>query len=147
MSCGVGCRSGSDPALLWLWRRPVATVPIQPLAWESPYATGTALKIHKQTHKNVERRNILSLFLLCALPPSQAACAGECIFPFSFLSNDELAWSAPLRFGPRNPPFLHSHGYTGKPEVLGNTCGEMNPSGWGRTHRATGMIRGLHHRN
>ena len=23
--CGVGCRRGLDPALLWLWRRPVAT--------------------------------------------------------------------------------------------------------------------------
>ena len=36
MSCGVGCRCGSDPALLWLWPRPAATAPIQPLAWESP---------------------------------------------------------------------------------------------------------------
>ena len=25
VSCGVGCRRGSDPALLWLWHRPVAT--------------------------------------------------------------------------------------------------------------------------
>ena len=34
MSCGVGCRRSSDPALLlWLWRRPVATAPIRPLAW------------------------------------------------------------------------------------------------------------------
>ena len=32
VSCGVGCRRGSDPALLWPWRRPVATAPIQPLA-------------------------------------------------------------------------------------------------------------------
>ena len=30
--CGVGCSRGSDPALLWLWHRPVATAPIQPLA-------------------------------------------------------------------------------------------------------------------
>ena len=22
MSCGVGCRRGSDPEVLWLWRRP-----------------------------------------------------------------------------------------------------------------------------
>ena len=28
MSCGVGCRRGSDPALLWLRCRPVATAPI-----------------------------------------------------------------------------------------------------------------------
>ena len=33
-----------DPALLWLWHRPAATVPIRPLAWESPYAMGAALK-------------------------------------------------------------------------------------------------------
>ena len=39
-----GCRHGLDPALLWLWRRPAATAPIRPLAWESPCAMGTALK-------------------------------------------------------------------------------------------------------
>ena len=38
MSCGVGCQHGSDPALLWLWCRPVAIAPIRPLAWEIPYA-------------------------------------------------------------------------------------------------------------
>ena len=43
-NCGVGHRRGSDPTLLWLWWRPAATVPIQPLAWEPPYATGGALK-------------------------------------------------------------------------------------------------------
>ena len=32
VSCGVGCRYGSDPALLWLWRRPAATAPIGRLA-------------------------------------------------------------------------------------------------------------------
>ena len=44
MSCGVGRRQGSDPELLWLWYRPAATVPIRPLAWEPPYATGAAVK-------------------------------------------------------------------------------------------------------
>ena len=42
MTCGVGRRHGSDPAdpaSLRLWCRPVATVPIRPLAWEPPYAT------------------------------------------------------------------------------------------------------------
>ena len=43
VSCGVGCRCSSDPALLWLWHRPVATAPIGPLAWEPPYAAGAAL--------------------------------------------------------------------------------------------------------
>ena len=38
VSYGVGRRRGSDPELLWLWRRPAATAPIRPLAWEPPYA-------------------------------------------------------------------------------------------------------------
>ena len=45
MSCGVGHRSGSALALLWLWLAAVA--PIRPLAWELPYATGSALKSEK----------------------------------------------------------------------------------------------------
>ena len=40
----VGPRCGLDPAWLWLWRRPAAAAPIQPLAWELSYATGEALK-------------------------------------------------------------------------------------------------------
>ena len=47
MSCGVGHRCGSDPMLLWLWCRPVATALIEPLAWEPPYAVGAALKRQK----------------------------------------------------------------------------------------------------
>ena len=41
---GVGCWCSSDLALLWLRYRPVATALIRPLAWEPPYAVGTALK-------------------------------------------------------------------------------------------------------
>ena len=48
MSCGVGHRHGFDPTLLWLWYRPAATTLIQPLAWESPYAKGAALKRKKE---------------------------------------------------------------------------------------------------
>ena len=47
MSCGVGHGRGLDPELLWLWCRPVATAPIQPLAWESPYAPGVAQEMAK----------------------------------------------------------------------------------------------------
>ena len=47
VSCGVGCRCSSDPTLLWLWRRPVATAPIRPLAWEPPCAAGAAQEIAK----------------------------------------------------------------------------------------------------
>ena len=48
MSRGIGGRHNLDPALLWLWGRPVATAPIGPLAWEPPYAAGTALKRQKK---------------------------------------------------------------------------------------------------
>ena len=39
-----------DPALLWLWRRLVATAPVRHLAWEPPYAAGVGLK--KQNNNN-----------------------------------------------------------------------------------------------
>ena len=44
VNCSVGCRQGSDLALLWLGCRLVATALIWPLAWEVPCATGVALK-------------------------------------------------------------------------------------------------------
>ena len=56
MSCGVGRRRGSDPALLWLWRRPVATAPIRPLDWESPYAVGMALEKTKRKKKKIKNK-------------------------------------------------------------------------------------------
>ena len=49
MSCGVGHRRGLDLVLLWLWRRPAATAPIRPLAWEPPYAAGAAQEIATTT--------------------------------------------------------------------------------------------------
>ena len=48
LDCAVGCRRGSDPALLWLWCRPAATAPIWPLGWEPPYSVGVALKRQKE---------------------------------------------------------------------------------------------------
>ena len=47
LSYGVGHRYGSDPTLLWLWHRVVATALIQPLAWGPPYAMCAALKRRK----------------------------------------------------------------------------------------------------
>ena len=43
MCCGVGHKCSSDLALLWLWCRLAAAGPIQPLVWELPYASGSAL--------------------------------------------------------------------------------------------------------
>ena len=66
MSYGVGCRRGSDSALLW----PVATAPIGPLAWEPPYAAGAAQEMAKRK-KNKQKTltphfffNYKKLFLL-----------------------------------------------------------------------------------
>ena len=53
MSCGVGCRRGSDPALLLLWRRPVATVPIIPLAWEPPTCHRSGPRNGKKTKNKI----------------------------------------------------------------------------------------------
>ena len=49
MSCGVGCRCSSDPGLLWLWSRPVATALIRPLAWEIPYAIKDILQFMSES--------------------------------------------------------------------------------------------------
>ena len=46
----VGHRRGSDPMLLWLWRRLAAVAPIRPVAWEPPYAAGVALKRHTKNY-------------------------------------------------------------------------------------------------
>ena len=41
-----------------IWYRPVATAPIRPLAWESPYAMGAALKGQRQKKtKNRKKKN------------------------------------------------------------------------------------------
>ena len=60
MSSGVGCTRGSYPMLLWLLCRQVAVAPIQPLAWELPYASGAASS--KKRKKEKERKEINSGF-------------------------------------------------------------------------------------
>ena len=42
--------------MLWLWRRPAAVAPIQPLTWKPPYAAGATLK--RQKDKNKDRMAI-----------------------------------------------------------------------------------------
>ena len=56
VSCGIGHGCSSDPTLLWLWRRPAATAPIRPLAWEPPYAVGVALENTKRQKKRKRKR-------------------------------------------------------------------------------------------
>ena len=61
LSCGVGCRCSSDPALLWFWRRPAATALIGPLAWEPPYATGAALEKAKRQDKTKQKPLLMTV--------------------------------------------------------------------------------------
>ena len=49
-----------DPALLWLWCRPVAIALIKPLAWELPYAVGAALPTAKKKKKRHRQQNRIS---------------------------------------------------------------------------------------
>ena len=43
--------------MLWLWRRPPATVLIRPLAWEPPNAVGAAL-VKRKKKKKKKRLNL-----------------------------------------------------------------------------------------
>ena len=52
----MNCGCGLDPALLWLWRRLVATAPIGPLAWEPPYAAGVAQELAKKDKKTKNKK-------------------------------------------------------------------------------------------
>ena len=52
----VDYRHGLDSSLLWLWCRPAAVAPIQPLAWEPPYAVGVN---HPPKKKKKEKWNWL----------------------------------------------------------------------------------------
>ena len=45
MSCGVGCRHGSDLASMWLWHRPASTAPIQPVGCGDLGVQDPALKV------------------------------------------------------------------------------------------------------
>ena len=65
MSCGVGRRHGLNPMLLWLWRRLVVTTQISPLAWETPHASGAALKRRKK--KKIMRANIIINLIITIL--------------------------------------------------------------------------------
>ena len=56
MSCGVSCRHGLDLALLCLWHRLAAAVPIRPVAWELPYTTGVALKRKKKKEEEMHQK-------------------------------------------------------------------------------------------
>ena len=51
MILGVGHGCGSDPTLLWLWCRSLATALIRPVAWDPPYAVGVTQENAKRQKK------------------------------------------------------------------------------------------------
>ena len=63
----VGPRCGLDLVLLWLWHRPAAVAPIRPLAWEPPYATGSALKKTKSQKKKKKKKDTCTPMFIVAL--------------------------------------------------------------------------------
>ena len=62
VSCGVGYRLNSDPALLW--RRSAAATLLHPLAWELPYAKRAALKSKKQNTTKQNKNKVRYIFEL-----------------------------------------------------------------------------------
>ena len=61
MSCGTGYGCSLDLELLRLWRRPAASTPIQPLAWELPYVVEAALKRQLKKKKKKNETNYTQL--------------------------------------------------------------------------------------
>ena len=62
-SYGIGHRHGLDLVLLWLQCRLAAVAPIQPLAWEPPYALGSAPK--RQKNKKEKKKNQHKIVTIC----------------------------------------------------------------------------------
>ena len=93
MSCGVGHRSGWDPALLLLWCRPVATAPIRPLAWEPPHAAGAALeKTERQKKKKDDNTEQMYEQLGDACGQEKDECIG-CLIKLNILRRDlQFRW-------------------------------------------------------
>ena len=54
-----------DPALLWLWQRPVAVAPIQFLAWELLHALSMALKRKQTNKKQTNKKPFKTIWTSC----------------------------------------------------------------------------------
>ena len=98
----VGCRSGSDATLLWLWHRLAAIAPIWPLAWESPYAVGAALKRQKTKNLKIKGNIFINMppeiitDLAFLLMVNQYLVTQGCELPienWQFFINKEWQWS------------------------------------------------------
>ena len=116
MCCGVGRRGGSDPTFQWLWCRSVAVAPIQPLAWELPYAAGEALKSKKKKKKKKNPPSspcvLLTTYPLPRVAVTSVSLTGPGRFKWSRLDSGLLS-QVPMvtSRGHQNPasPFLLVH--------------------------------------
>ena len=107
MSCGEGCRCGSDPSLLRrLWRRPGATVLIRPLAWEPPNAMGVAPEKAKRQKKKKRQKE----FALCAINLDKCV---SFVDHYGITHNRalKLPCSSPIHPSPLNTPRPGHHCY------------------------------------
>ena len=86
MSCGVGCRRGSDLALQRLLR-------FNPICWEPPYAAGVALKDHPTPKKR--QNKILKQNMNCRLFFGRTAQGFA--YRFSVIPCDSSRSSFPIR--------------------------------------------------
>ena len=92
-------RCGLDLAWLWLWCRPAATAPLQPLAWELPYATSAVLK--KKERKFVSKLNRFVLFIafVCSCCASAFWILGcEVVVPWAWEMRPDWHFPTPLLF-------------------------------------------------
>ena len=87
MSCGVGCRRGSDPAWLWLWCRPAAAASIRPLAWRNSICHRYGPKKEKtkqnktggKTWSTSHTLQLKTLSISCAFPHPHASLVPHAI--------------------------------------------------------------------
>ena len=89
MSCGIWCRCGLDPVLLWLWCHLAAVAPIRLLAREVAYAAGADLKEKKKRKRKKKRTAVPFPFpclfhSLISLFPTPS-CTNIYSFQFLFL--------------------------------------------------------------
>ena len=57
-------------ALLWLWHRAEVAAPIQPLAWEPPYAKSASLKSQKKKKKKRKKQKTNRSNPVCGMIPT-----------------------------------------------------------------------------
>ena len=125
VSWGAVCRRGLDPVLLWLWCRPSATAPIQPLTWEPTYAMDAALKKgkkkkkKKKCHQRAVCKDILNpMCLLLVLNSCRISRDGRghigyliqlcisCLTHFYTPKEMTATWPCHCGWWPSNPPWL-----------------------------------------